>query len=98
MSYTLSQLAADISETLKADNGPQGKAKVATFVSRALTDKAFIAAELKERAPGANPWGERLGSKGFVELDRTDVRPADPGALERKVGSLDRREAEVLRI
>jgi len=55
MSYTLSQLAADIRETLKADNGPQGKAKVATFVSRALTDKAFIAAELKERAPGAHP-------------------------------------------
>jgi hypothetical protein len=55
MSYTLSQLAADIHETLKADNGPQGKAKVATFVSRALTDQAFIASELKERAPGANP-------------------------------------------
>ena len=33
----------------------RAKAKVATFVSRALTDKAFIAAELKERAPGANP-------------------------------------------
>jgi hypothetical protein len=55
MSYTLSRLAADIRETLKADNGPQGKAKVATFVSRALTDQAFIAAELKERAPGAHP-------------------------------------------
>ena len=55
MSYTLSQLAADIHETLKADDGPQGKAKAAAFVSRALTDQAFIASELKERAPGANP-------------------------------------------
>src|SRR5262245_49583049 len=55
MSYTLSQLAADIHETLKADNGPQGKAKVVRFVSQALADKAFIAAELKERAPGAHP-------------------------------------------
>ncbi|HEU0160560.1 MAG TPA: hypothetical protein VFR00_14655, partial [Hyphomicrobiaceae bacterium] len=55
MSYTLSQLAADIHETLKADNGPKGKAKAATLVSRALTDQAFIASELKERAPGANP-------------------------------------------
>ena len=27
MSYTLSQLAADIRETLKADGGTQGKAK-----------------------------------------------------------------------
>ncbi|HEU0058366.1 MAG TPA: hypothetical protein VFR19_00715 [Hyphomicrobiaceae bacterium] len=55
MSYTLNQLAADIRETLKVDDGPQGKAKVAAFVSRALTDQDFIGAQLRERAPGANP-------------------------------------------
>jgi hypothetical protein len=55
MPYTLNQLAADIRETLKADAGPAGRAKVNVFVQRALTDPAFIAAELGERAPGANP-------------------------------------------
>jgi hypothetical protein len=55
MSYTLSQLAADIRETLKADTGSEGRAKVTQFVTRALTDQAFIARELKERAAGANP-------------------------------------------
>ena len=55
MPYTLTKLAADIRETLKADDGPQGKAKVGTFVARALTDPAFIATELGARPPGANP-------------------------------------------
>ena len=55
MPYTLTQLAADIRETLKADAGPAGRAKVNVFVQRALTDPAFIAAELGERAPGTNP-------------------------------------------
>jgi hypothetical protein len=55
MSYTLSQLAADIRETLKADSGPEGRAKVTGFVARALRDSQFIARELKERAPGAHP-------------------------------------------
>lgn len=55
MPYTLNQLAAEIRETLKADAGPVGRAKVSSIVSRALTDEAFIAAQLQERAPGANP-------------------------------------------
>lgn len=55
MAYTLTQLAADIRETLKADASPAGKQKVCELVSRSLTDKAFIATHLKERAPGANP-------------------------------------------
>jgi hypothetical protein len=55
MAYTLTQLAADIRETLKADSSPAGKEKVCGLVSRCLTDKAFIEAHLKERAPGANP-------------------------------------------
>jgi hypothetical protein len=55
MAYTLSQLAADIRETLKADGSPAGRAKVCELVSRSLNDKAFVAAHLKNRAPGANP-------------------------------------------
>src|SRR5262245_44594563 len=55
MSDTLSQLAADIREMLKADAGPPGRAKVTDLVARALRDSAFIARELKERAPGAHP-------------------------------------------
>jgi hypothetical protein len=55
MAYTLTQLAADIRETLKADAGPGGKERVCGLVSRCLTDKAFVAAHLKERAPGAHP-------------------------------------------
>jgi hypothetical protein len=55
MAYTLTQLAADIRETLKADPGVGGKNKVGTYVSKALTDQAFIAAHLKERAKGAHP-------------------------------------------
>jgi hypothetical protein len=55
MAYTLRELAADIRETLKADSTAAGKSKVAGLVCRALTDKAFIAGHLKERAPGANP-------------------------------------------
>lgn len=55
MPYTLSQLAADIRETLKADGGPAGKTKVGGFVSRALKDRDFIATQLRERAPGAHP-------------------------------------------
>lgn len=55
MSYTLEQLAADIRSALTADPGPTGKAKVGRHVSRALTDRDFIARHLKDRAPGANP-------------------------------------------
>jgi hypothetical protein len=55
MPYTLTQLAADIREALKAGSGRSAKETVCTYVARALDDEAFIAAHLKERAPGANP-------------------------------------------
>ena len=55
MAYTLTQLAADIRETLKVDAGLGGKEKVCALVSRCLTDKAFVATHLKDRAPGAHP-------------------------------------------
>jgi hypothetical protein len=55
MPYALTQLAADIRETLKADPGRAGKEAVRKFVSKALLDDAFIAAHLKDRAPGAHP-------------------------------------------
>jgi hypothetical protein len=55
MPYTLTQLAADIKETLQTGSGRSTKDKVCTYVSRALTDQAFVATHLKERAPGAHP-------------------------------------------
>ena len=55
MGYTLTQLAADIRETLKEDGGRAGKERICTYVSRSLTDKAFVATHLRERAPGAHP-------------------------------------------
>ena len=55
MTYSLTQLAADIRETLKADTGPAAKSKVCGYVSKALGDKAFVATHLKDRAAGANP-------------------------------------------
>ena len=39
MAYTLTQLAADIRETLKADPGVAGREKVCGYVSRSLLDK-----------------------------------------------------------
>jgi len=55
MAYTLTQMAADIRETLKSDKDAAAKQKACGYVSRALADKAFIAAHLKDRAPGGNP-------------------------------------------
>ena len=55
MGYTLTQLAADIRETLKEDGGRAGKERICTYVSRSLTDEAFVASHLRERAPGAHP-------------------------------------------
>ena len=55
MSYSLTQLAADIRETLKTNSGPTAKEKVCTYVSKALNDKTLVANHLKDRAPGANP-------------------------------------------
>jgi hypothetical protein len=55
MPYTLSELAADIRETLAGGADRSAKEKVCTHVSRALRDEAFLATHLKDRAPGANP-------------------------------------------
>jgi hypothetical protein len=55
MAYTLTQLAADIRETLKTDAGVAGKEKVRGYVERSLADTAFVAAHLQDRAQGANP-------------------------------------------
>lgn len=55
MSYTLAELANDIKATLQADPSRAGKDKICEYVSRALTDKEFIADNLKTRAPGEKP-------------------------------------------
>jgi hypothetical protein len=55
MPYSLTQLAADIRESLKASPGRAGKEAILQHVSKALADPAFIALHLKERAPGAHP-------------------------------------------
>lgn len=53
--YTLTQLAADIRETLAGGADRSAKDKVCALVPRALKDEAFVAAHLKTRAPGADP-------------------------------------------
>jgi hypothetical protein len=55
MRYTLEELAADIHHTLASDSSPAAKATVCDLVSRALTDKAFVATYLKDRPDGADP-------------------------------------------
>ena len=55
MTYALTQLAADIRETLKAESGPAAKEKICGYVSKVLTDKAFVTSHLKTRAAGAHP-------------------------------------------
>ncbi len=55
MSYTLSELAADIRRELDADAGSAGKAAVCGLVARALTDDAFVAAHLQNRPAGSDP-------------------------------------------
>jgi hypothetical protein len=55
MAYTLAQLAADIRDALASDSGSAGKNKVCEHVSRALADASFVAAHLKDRAPGVPP-------------------------------------------
>ena len=55
MIYSLTQLAADIRETLKSDSSPAAKAKVCGYVSKALTDKTLVATHLNDRAAGAHP-------------------------------------------
>lgn len=53
--YTLDALANDIRAALASAPGADGLQKVASLVSRALLDKAFIAEHLKDRAPGEHP-------------------------------------------
>jgi hypothetical protein len=55
MPYTLTQLAADIRETLETGSGRPAKEAVCAFVARALKDEGFIATHLKERPMGADP-------------------------------------------
>jgi hypothetical protein len=55
MPYTLTQLAADIRESLKAGTGRPAKEAICAYVSRALKDEAFIATYLGARPPGAGP-------------------------------------------
>ena len=55
MADSLTQLAADIREVLRVDAGLAGKQKVCGLVVRSLTDKAFIARHLRDRAQGAHP-------------------------------------------
>lgn len=55
MPYALTQLAADIRETLKALPGRRGREAIRGHVARALADPQFIATHLKERAAGQNP-------------------------------------------
>lgn len=55
MPYTLTQLAADIRETLKTGAGRSAKEEACRHVARALKDEAFLAQHLKDRAPGADP-------------------------------------------
>lgn len=48
MTYTLSQLAADIRTALDADGGRAGKERVRAHVSRAVKDAAFVAENLSQ--------------------------------------------------
>ena len=55
MAYELEQLAADIRAALLAAPGVAGRRAACRFVEKALRDDAFVAAHLKDRAPGALP-------------------------------------------
>jgi predicted metal-dependent enzyme (double-stranded beta helix superfamily) len=55
MVYELEQLAADIRAALAAEPGTAGRQAACRFVEKALADDAFVAAHLKDRAPGALP-------------------------------------------
>ena len=86
MSYTLEQLAVDISDTLKADPGPEGKKKLCAFVSRALKDDEFLAKHMGERGPDDDPREVLYEDKdlGFcicahVYKDKAHGKPHDHG-------------------
>ncbi len=55
MAYELEQMAADIRAALVAAPGVAGRRAACRFVEKALKDDAFVAAHLKDRAPGALP-------------------------------------------
>ena len=55
MADTLEQLARDVGETLSSEPGVAGKMKICQRLSQALSDKAFVDAQLPARAPGAIP-------------------------------------------
>jgi hypothetical protein len=87
MSYTLEELVADIHHALAGDPGPAGKAAVCTLVSRALTDRDFVATHLKDRPAGSNPReilyeDSQLGFCicGHVYPDRAIGSPHDHGS------------------
>jgi len=55
MGYTLKEFAADIRHELTSDPGPSGKEAVCRLVSRALTDRDFVATHLGDRPIGTDP-------------------------------------------
>ena len=55
MPYSLEELVSEISTTLKADNGPSGRAKICHIVSSALSDSVFTDLYLGDRDPGDDP-------------------------------------------
>ena len=55
MSYTLNELAADIHRELARDRTPAAKEAICGLVSRALTDRDFVATHLKDRPAGSSP-------------------------------------------
>jgi hypothetical protein len=55
MGYTLSEFAADIHRELAHDRSPVAMETICRLVSRALTDREFVATHLKDRAAGSNP-------------------------------------------
>jgi predicted metal-dependent enzyme (double-stranded beta helix superfamily) len=87
MVYELEQLAADIRAALAAEPGTAGRQAACRFVEKALADDAFVAAHLKDRAPGALPRellfeDPELGFCicGHVYGDAAHSQPHDHGA------------------
>jgi hypothetical protein len=55
MGYTLNELAAEIHRELTRDRSAAAMEAICRLVSRALTDREFVATHLKDRATGSNP-------------------------------------------
>jgi hypothetical protein len=86
MSYTLEELAADIHHALAGDPGPAGRAAVCMLVSRALTDRDFVATHLKDRPAGSNPRAARCRLGRRVRAASTPA-PTPFAELRRKLAS-----------